>query len=764
MSSLFTKQKSISNFLALLFIVSLLAIDFFPYFKSMEIINPQFLYLSIVNLIFGIYLYFNRDHVSEDIISVFKKSYVLKIYAVFLFLCGLSYFTSKNTSLFLTKYTEIIIVFCLIINLSILLKNKLDLLYKIVFIVCISAFLQSWQQLCHFIIIPKKVSILELLYNMKGNTGNINILAASLTIKVPFLLLGIIHFKSFKRLFLLIVLFSVTAVIFLTGARTPLINLSLIYIVYIVYLLKENSFHKSAFIKIITLIIPVLLSVLFTNNIFEKSKENSRYVSLEDRVKQINTEDASANARLNFWKNTIKITKTSPITGIGLGNYQVESIPYEKYTANDFNVSLHAHNDFLEICAETGIVNCLVYLSLFVFIFIINAKRILQSKNTETKSIAILTLLMLIVYGIDSVFNFPMYRPTMQIFFGLLLVFTIINSEFFENQYFVTKPISKLICLSFIIISLITSFSAFLIYKASNLEYMIVADDINNKQKGDLTGDEVVRRISKYPNTLSSSEAFYEYAAIYYIREKNYDKAMSCFYKASKINPYSGRINFFKHVIANHKGNVDSAYTYIKQAFYLRPRNIDFYRSATQYAGIRQDTLEILKEQKIFSKYRQIPEAWNIASVSLQKANYKGFTDFINQGLKQYPKDSILLKQRNVYVISDYITKGQNYVSKGKLEMGLKTYQEALKLDPENIYVMQNIGFYYYNLGKNQQAITYFLNALKKKGLENGKTEFLLGICYLKINDKKNACKYFSLSKDKNFIDAQLLKQYCEVK
>lgn len=89
------------------------------------------------------------------------------------------------------------------------------------------------------------------------------------------------------------------------------------------------------------------------------------------------------------------------------------------------------------------------------------------------------------------------------------------------------------------------------------------------------------------------------------------------------------------------------------------------------------------------------------------------------------------------------------------MDKALNSYLKALDLEPENIYIMQNLGFYYYNLNKHKEAIPYFLNALKYPGLNDGKTEYYAGVCYLKNNDLENACKYFNLSKTKNFAGAQ---------
>nr|WP_294780948.1 O-antigen ligase family protein [uncultured Flavobacterium sp.] len=596
---------------------------------------------------------------------------------------------------------------------------------------------------------------------MKGNTGNINILAASLSIKVPFILLGISHFKKYKKWFLVLALFSVTSVIFLTGARTALINLFVIYLVYIVYLLKEFSFTRAVLSKVLYILIPILTALLFSNSIFEKSKDKSRYVSIENRINQINTHDESANARLFFWKNAITLIEKDPLTGIGLGNYQVESIPYERTFYDDSTVSLHTHNDFLEIMSETGVINGLVYISLFIILLINNLKIYFSKSSDENKKqLAILALLILVVYGLDSLFNFPMYRPTMQIFFALLLAFTVIN----HSKEFLIEPRKigvKIICSLLIVTAIVTTYSSFLIYKASNLEYLISNDDINNSDKKDrlLTGDEVVERIPAYPNVLNTSESFYEYAGIYYIRENNFKKALNCFAKASKINPYSGRIEFYKQTIASRQGKIDSAYIYSKKAFYLRPRNYALYKSAMYYSVTKNDTVELLKEHKLFSQYRNEPQEWVSVATVLQRtgATPKRLLNFVNQGLKKIPNDTSLLRKKNEFLIASYLQGGQNFEAKSELVKALKSYENALKIDPKNTYISQNIGFNYLKQGQNKKAITSLLDALKTSNLKDGKTEFFLGICYLKENDKTNAWKYFNISRDKNYLPAKQL-------
>ncbi|MNL62972.1 Tetratricopeptide repeat protein [compost metagenome] len=96
------------------------------------------------------------------------------------------------------------------------------------------------------------------------------------------------------------------------------------------------------------------------------------------------------------------------------------------------------------------------------------------------------------------------------------------------------------------------------------------------------------------------------------------------------------------------------------------------------------------------------------------------------------------------------------------MDKALESYQKAQKIDPKSIYVAQNMGFYYLKAGQSKKAIYYLLNALKYPGLKGGKTEYFLAICYLKENDKTNACRYLNIANDKNYTDAQQLLKMCK--
>ena len=77
----------------------------------------------------------------------------------------------------------------------------------------------------------------------------------------------------------------------------------------------------------------------------------------------------------------------NPILGIGVGNWEIESVKYDRKEMDDYIVPYHAHNDYLEILAESGIPALIFYFGvLFFMIFIILKKflaRVLKKKKTS---------------------------------------------------------------------------------------------------------------------------------------------------------------------------------------------------------------------------------------------------------------------------------------------------------------------------------------------------------------------------------------------
>lgn len=763
------KQKIDTNstyFIVLLFITGYLLIDFLPSFKTIDSGSTHYLYLALLNIITGIYCYYNSQMLHQDLIWIYKKSSILKVYAFFLFFCAVSIITAGNVSLALVSFSKLLIVFCLFVNLTMLLYNRLNLLFSIVLIVGISVLIQS------IVILVDFYKTLDL-FAIKGNTGNINILAASLNIKVPFLIIGIIHFTRWKRILLVLALLLSTTIILLTSSRATFLGLVLIVFIFLFFYARVYSFKKTDYIKISFVLLPLLISGIVTNLIFAKLGDSERFKSIGNRISQIDPEDGSAKLRLQFWDNALKMIAEKPVSGIGVGNWKIGSLPYEKAFIDDSNISSNAHNDFMEVTAETGILNGLIYIALFVLLFFSNIKKILKSGKKGTQLVALLNLMLLVSYGFDALLNFPLYIPVMQLGFSFLLALTVINGSIpdtIKGTFFNSKAI---LCTT-IGIGVVCFCFAFFQFRASQFEYkfkiyraLYSVDNVLPETGSLLESKDIINNSPKFPSVSYYSEPFIEYAGVSLFYEKKYDEALLYFKKANKINPHLGNSDWYIHKIELSKGNIDRAYEHAKIAFYKRPRNSDFYLAALFMANEKKDTLEMLKIHNQFSEYRKMPSNWINTSDALRLSGYstKNLISFIDQGLATFPKDSLLLKRKDFFtntVRDSYLLQAQQYGAEQKFEKALEYYKKALNEDPNNSIILQNIGICYFKQNQYKNAI-YYLLKIENDDLVDGKTEYILGASYLGINNRKKGCWYLNLSKNKNFeLADELVQKLCK--
>jgi len=755
-----------ADYIAMFLVVAFLAIDFIPYTSGVDNVGIQYLYIAVLNLLTGIYLFRNPQLISKEYFGILKKNYAILAYLLFLTLCGMSIFVSRHFSLSIISFTQLIITFCLFLNISILLFNRLHLINRIASIFIILIFLQCLFELKHFIELSNSNSLLVALEKLTGNTGSVNIFAANLATKIPFLLFGIFTFSKFKKWLSIVTLFLAALLILLTASRASFLGLSIEVIVFVALLFKINSINKVNFKLIATIIIPLTFAYFTANLILDKSKDNStRYQSVSGRIGQITdiNEGTSAGKRLDLWRNAVDITKNNPILGIGVGNWQIESIPHEKLIANELSYSIHTHNDFLEIAAETGVLNGILFFLLFVFATIINIKRILKNHDTQIKVISIITLLMIITYGIDSVFNFPLHRPSMQYNLALILAFTLINIPKTDQVNIFT--FSKKGLAIFILLNVGTIFFSYQLYKALIFENEINTDYKLPEAEQTLTSTYIEANMPKYIEVNLNSVPFYELLGKYYLKEKQYDKAYTSFRLSEKINPYSGNSDFFRNKIAQEKGLIDSAVIYSKRALEIRPRNEIYFYEAINTAILKKDTIDILKLHYKFIELRNDPKYWvnTSSALMISKCSYKNAIRFIDDGLKAFPNDASLIERRNSFEFDVLIKKALQLENQKKYLAAIEIYDKILKKDRKNSTALQNMSTCYINLKNYKKAIHYLEKTLQFSADNDGKFAFRLGVCYYSIENKEKGCSYLNIAVQKNYPNAANIRdKYCQ--
>ena len=223
------------------------------------------------------------------------------------------------------------------------------------------------------------------------------------------------------------------------------------------------------------------------------------------------------------------------------------------------------------------------------------------------------------------------------------------------------------------------------------------------------------------------------YLGLINLKLKNYIAAHDKFLKArdylnsSKINYYIGlsdflnssyisAINFFKKAIIIQ----DSYEYYIKSIYYL----------ANSYYNIGEFENALINLKKLIElpeNYIEISKVYfMIAQCYEKKADFRNSIDFYNKYYTLTKDKKILLKIANLAKkLKDY-----NYA--------IQIYSNFLPVKKrKNSFVLKNIAEIYFNSGAFKESLIYF----KKYYFFNKSQKILLkiGLCYLNLNDLKNA-------------------------
>lgn len=749
------------------FLIGYLAVDFLPNFGRGDGAAVHFLYLNLYNIfVAACILYFPQLRLGLDFRNLGKQPLFIA-YFLFIVLAGISVLLAINQTLALVSFSRIVLVAGIVLNLTILFGGRFHLFYTICLIVGTAGLMQVGNVL-YKIDLSAEWSILSkaLATHLKGNTGNINIFSASLLYKIPFILIGIWHYGTrFRGLWLCLALVMTTSGVLLVNARASLLALIALLLVFLIFTISAHKKDKFLLLRGSVILIPLLISFLWVNNIRQESNDSRYGRSTIERLQDINTQDGGATARFMYWKNALRFAGENPVFGIGLGNWRVESIAYEPPVRA--HVSLNTHNDYLEILAETGIPTGIVYLSIFALLFILNLKNLIRGKTMESRYIALLTLLVLIVYANDAFFNFPLYRPTMQISFALLMALTLASSPKRISGSSIPKP--QLFVL--ILVALLPLYVSYHSDRAMQLETRIQRDPVTKDIKATpaMKAVEIVNFHPKLPNVLmSSTGSFAEYAGVLYYKEQDFENAKQYFDIANEINPNLGKADYYKYVIALAEKKTDSAYSFIKSSFYRRARDFEIYSMMLKLAVINRDSAEIMNAYHHYNGIHHNPRALTVTASSLIQMN----TD------PALIKELVAQEKEYFYALENpapgtdsifsamYSRLGQELSAKNRKADALEMYHEGLEIDSNNANLMLNLGLYYVGRQDFDQAIVWLQQAVEHSDrllANNGRAEYTLGLCLIVKSEKSRACGYFMEADKKKFPSAKTaLARYCK--
>ncbi len=478
-----------------------------------------------------------------------------------------------------------------------------------------------------------------------------------------------------KKIFYFVALSIVYATLMICQSRGIWISISLTLIFAIFIILKFNllkTFQENKKWLITLLFTFLIITFIYsTDNPLNKSA-----ITVTERaISTFDEQDPSINARLLMWRTTFEMIKDKPLFGSGIGTFKMNYLDYQAEFLQD-NPSYikywahagEAHNEYLQIGAELGIIGLGIFLSI-IFIFYNLILKYLKKESRDNEKIIVFGLLMGITcFLIHSLFSFPLHVSALGSAFFIIVGLTIVYLKDFRfsefgnskkgNKNVIKRQSSRLTILFTILILLVT---IFVIDSLVIRPYL--AEVYAYKGRGNLA-------FAKYNNALSD----FEYAA--------------------KLDPYNGRILLNLGATYYNLGFFEEAEKTLQQSKeYYNDRNI--YRNL----GLCYMKLERFQEAEEEFKH----------AIYLDPKFTKAYFDLDLLYFQQEDYDKAIIEWNKVLEIeTDFSEKynvlyfiGLAYNKKEMPYKALEYFLEALKLVPEGSPVIEEIEEEIYNIYKN---------------------------------------------------------------
>lgn len=809
-----TKLTSYTFTISQVFFTLYLFIGFIPNMGAVDYDAPEWLYLSLLNAVVLIFIANNKA-----VFNAFAFHKNIKIFfglflGFFAFGC-LSIFNAVSVDeslVHLSRLANVIVaLYCLFL---IVRQNPMfffNLLCKAAII--ITAYF-SWKAIQYFIGNYSSQRTHGFLKLFPHNYGSINIYAAYLAVQFPFVIYGFIYFKKIWKYVSGVVVFMVVLALFFAAARTALLSSSIILFIFIGYLIYGTIKHRLHFKREIAILIllPIISGFLVLNiNRLDKSSMNSINELLVSREadffkgrnavrsgsddlqklipKDIKVEikELSASGRFSLWNLAYVRFKEHPFLGIGYGNYKAIG-KKEHYLIYSHREGLFAnprrtHNDFLEKMAETGIFGLLLYVSLFVFPFVLFIKAFRREKQFEKQFVLIVILASAIAYTLDALLNFPLERPPVQLYFLLVVIFILLFSQ---TTLFTTKKPSntKLHFLFFagiFLISFATIVSNYLVFKSYKLELSIRNDFqgtsmFEKKANPKYNYESLKNQWINYPDLTYAGTIRKVYLANYAIKDKKYEEALAILKNSLGTNT-DGFVA--KQTMANiylkMDEDLDSVKKYASEVFESYPGfKTNFHALRAAYLK-ENDTLSAFKIMDRYSKYNpRDAEEWKIKAniiYDLTKDSKRMLAVIDTALVYNGYSNTLLLAKKEVlgklkfksYLSTDEVkAKHQtayNFFVKQQYPQARKVFEEILKTNPTDYLSIQNIGIIDLVNKNYEDAIKNLSKVIKARAFNDGKAEYSRGYCYEQLGKLEKAKEDYKASRAKKYSQAMTLPE-----
>lgn len=270
-----------------------------------------------------------------------------------------------------------------------------------------------------------------------------------------------------------------------------------------------------------------------------------------------------------------------------------------------------------------------------------------------------------------------------------------------------------------------------------------------------------------YPNLTITALPIKTLIAKYYFFAGDYQKAFQLIKEGEKDNPYVALGSSLRAEIYDYLKVYDSLKFYSKKAYEYMPNNALHFLQYTKALSIEKNVEEMIRIYNENLKYNNSKFAQALLTGIL--SNQIKINDTIKNLAKQERKR--FFSDENVRLAADYILYGKENIdesiknsqkatelfNKGNFSEAQFYFKIAAEKNPADYSNFENEGMILINDKKTKQGISVLkkvLDSLYRPESSLGKTEYLIGLGYLQLEEKDSACHYLNLSKSYNYKDS----------
>jgi len=669
----------IKNYQKILNVCFLLIITLPALFVYKHVYNFRINQTVIINLlILTMFTFYILNVIKEEKVKYSRNSLNLPILFFVLF-AAISILLNNRLSISQKDFTIFLsyfLLYFLVIN-NIRNKNSFNLCLLIFFI---TASLISLYLLLQYYGLDPFLSDIQ---QLTSTLGNQNYVASYLALIFPiaFSFFLIETKKINKILFEVVLLINYTGIIIChTRAIWIALFFSLLLFGFSLSHYKINKILKDNKKWLIILFSLFLLITLIYST--DNPLNRSSITAAERAISTFDMQGSSLRSRLLIWQSTINMIKDRPLFGSGLGtfplyylNYQADFLQKNPNYSNFAGKAGEAHNEYLQIWAETGITGLLVFILIIVIFYRTNLNLIKKIETINGKIIVISLLSGITVTLIHSIFSFPFHIPAVGSAFWFIIGLAIASENIFVKK---EKDDGKINCHE-INLNFPKNKNYYKVIKIPLIITVVILMILMIN----------VIIIKPYRAEL------HLYQGRKWLIDKNYKNALPVISYAQELDPHNGRI---LHALGATYYNLNEYYQAI---YYLQEAKKYMIDVNTFYIlGLNYSKLNMFKEaeeefqQAIYlnPKFTEVHHCLGL--LYFQQGDYNGAIEQWNKILEIEPNFS------NKYIVLNNL--GIVYQKKEMPDEALEYFSQALQLAPEGSPIIEEIEKEIYNIYKSK--------------------------------------------------------------